>query len=75
MVTQTSIRAFKSGTTDLIDEYNYEGLLDSEGKTNLAFWMSAVEWLHPFCSFEIHKVKDGVGEKFNLEIPPRGDLF
>jgi hypothetical protein len=75
MVVKTTVKAIKRDTTDLIDEYTYEGTLDSEGKSTLAFWMGAIEWLNPFCSFEIHKEKDGVGEKFDLGIPARGDLF
>jgi hypothetical protein len=75
MVTKTCVKAYKRGTKVLIDEYTYEGTLDSTGKDTLAFWMGATEWLNPFCSFEIHKEKDGIGESFKLGIPPEGDLL
>jgi hypothetical protein len=60
---------------DELGQYEYERPLDSVGKDCLRLWMSFMELLNPGCSFEVHNLKDGVGEKFSLGPPPEGDLF
>lgn len=75
MITKTCIKAYKQGTDILIDLYEYERPLKDDERTTIAFWMGAVEWMFPFCTFEVHNTKNGVGEKIVLGNPPEGDLF
>jgi len=58
-----------------IDSYEYDRPLDKIGKDCLRLWMEIMDLLHPGCTFQAVNYKDGVGEKFSLGPPDKGDIF